>query len=306
LSALRPALDAARPFVPRTLDCVLDAAMTSEAVAVAVSAKTGATIVVITRAHVARCPALSRIASDVFVATVGAGALAEQPDASALASPRWARAKSYLLRDPIALAAEVDDARVLAAAQVKPIDAWLAIDAADVKAVERNMRAWIDRQRTTVLRELADGLVVTTQGSQLLVRARKLQVEQVGWLAADLLRNLDTPARATPTTFTCPPTAADIVRCTDDTRIVVRSLDSVLRKLVSVDTQPVVAGADVIGIRLSEDAETLLRRGDIILGLDGHRITSGAQLYELARHIEGSAMLAIRRDGTDIILELSE
>jgi hypothetical protein len=306
LSALRPALDATRPLLPRSLDCVLDGALTSEAVAIGLSPRLGTTIVLVTRAHVARCPALSRVASDVFVATVGAGAIVEQAAQSALAAPRWSRVKSYLVRDPIALAVDADDMRVLAVAQPKPVDAWLAIDAADITAIERDVRAWIDRQRTTVLGELAGALRIETRGSQLLVRAEKLEAEQLGWLAADLLRRLDAPASAITAPFSCPPSDDDIVRCADDTRIVVRSLASVMRKLVSVDTQPVVAGADVIGIRLSEDAETLLRRGDVILGVDGHRITSGGQLYELARYLHGTAALAVRRDGADIILELSE
>jgi hypothetical protein len=106
--------------------------------------------------------------------------------------------------------------------------------------------------------------------------------------------------------FACPPSGTDVVRCTDNTRVVVRSLATTLRKLVAVDTKPVIAGGDVIGIRLSEDAEVLLRRNDIILGLDGHRITSAAQLHELARYARERTALAIRRDGNDVIIDLSE
>ena len=64
--------------------------------------------------------------------------------------------------------------------------------------------------------------------------------------------------------------------------------------------------ADIVGIRLSEDAEVLLRRGDVIMGLDGHRITSATQLHELARHASERTTLAVRRDGTDLVLALRE
>lgn len=307
LAAFRPVIDAARPFMPRTLDCVLDAAMTSEAVAVAVAPGVGTTVVIITRAHVARCTPLSRIASDTFVATVGAGGVAETPAASPLGDARWARARKYLVEDPVAFAVSQEDMRALAVAQPKPLDAWLTIDAADIAAVERVVRAWIDGQRTTTLQPFVDKLVLETRGSQLLVRSRGLDANELAPVAADLLRRLEAPTpRPAASAFTCPTHDRDVVRCTGGTRLVVRSLAGALRKLVVAEATPVVAGGDVIGIRLSEDAELLLQRDDIILGLDGHRITSAAQLHDLARHVDGQATLAVRRDGVDTVIELSQ
>jgi len=308
LAAFRPVIDAARPFMPRTLDCVLDGALTSEAVALAVTPRVGTTIVVVTRAHVAACPALSRVDTDTFVATVGASTIAASLEASPLQSPRWERARSYLVGDPIALALDLDGTRVVAVAQPTPLDAWLAIDARDVAPVYRAVRSWLERRRATALRPLVESLALTTRGSQLLVDATKLDVEQLALLAPELLRYvdaLDAPA-APATTFVCPPQDAGVVRCTDNTHVVVHSLAATVRELVAGDTEPVVAGADVIGIRLTEDAATLLRRGDIILAVDGHRITSSAQLQDLARYLHERITLAIRRDGSDIILELSE
>src|SRR5689334_48949 len=90
LSTLRAVIDAARPFVPARFGCVVDAAMTSEAVAVAVAPGVGATIVMITRAHVGPCQVLSRIADDMFVATIGAGTVAQAPTTSPLGDARWA------------------------------------------------------------------------------------------------------------------------------------------------------------------------------------------------------------------------
>ena len=306
LGAFRPVIDAARPFAPRTLDCVLDVALTGEAVAVAISPRVGTTIVIITRAHVASCPVLSRVAPDMFVATVGAGVVADNAESSALSSPRWSRARSYLVSDPIAIAADLPGMRLLAVAQPKPLDAWLAIDSADVVGVERATRAWIDRQRTTSLKLFADSLSVESRGTQLLVHATKLEGDQLALFASEMLRALDAPAAPSATPFSCPPINADVVRCTDGTKLVVRSLATTLRKLALVDTAPVIAGGDVIGIRLTEDAEVVLRRGDIILGIDGHRIRSAAQLHELARYVHERTSLAVRRDGDDVILELSE
>ncbi len=288
--------------MPRQLDCVLDAALTSEAVAVGVDPGVGSTIVIVTRAHVARCPALSKIDRDVFVATVGAGVVADTTASSVLADSRWSRARRYLAGDPIALAIQSDSVRVLAVAQPKPLAAWLTIDAAELAPIEKRVRTWLSRE--TGLGTRAD-LDVKTRGSQLLVQASKLNADQLMLLTTDLLRTLDSPPRAETRAFACPPSGAGIVRCTGN-HVVVTNLATALRKLIEVDTQPVVAGGDIIGIRLSEDAEVLLRRGDVILGLDGHRITSAAQLHELARYAIQRATLAVRRDDEDLVIELSE
>jgi hypothetical protein len=303
LAAFRNVIDAARPLVPGKLDCVVDAALTSEAVAVALTPQIGATVVIVTRAHVARCPALSRIGDGTFVATVGAGSIADTPAASPLGDPRWARARSYLLGDPIAIAVQEGDQRVLAVAQPRPLAGWLAIDARDIAPVERAVRAWIDRQRATSLAPFASHLLVQPRGTQLLVRVGDVTAEQLALAVGDGLRSLDTQPAAAPAGFACPTNG--VVRCAG-TSIVVDSLATTLKKLVAVGTEPVVAGGDIVGIRLSEDPEVLLRRGDVVLGVDGHRITSAAQLQELARYVHDRTALAIRRDGSEIILDLSE
>jgi hypothetical protein len=306
ISALRPVVDATRPFLPSALECVLDAALTSEAAALAVAPRTGTTIVLVTRAHVARCPALSRIAPDTFVATLGAGAPAARPEDSPRADPRWARALPYLEHDPLVVAIDTGELRAIASAQPRPLDAWLTIDAVDIASAERAVRTWIDRERSTALRPFADNLKLTTRGSQLLVDTTNLRADELALAAVDLLRALEAPPPRTAAAFTCPPPGASIVRCTDGTRFVVHSLAATLRKLVEVGSEPVVVGGDVVGIRLSEDPEVLLRRGDVILGLDGHRITSAAQLHDLAGTVHDRSVLAVRRDGRDVILELSE
>ena len=305
LAALRPVIDAARPFVPSKLDCVVEAALTSEAIAVAVAPSNGTTIIVVTRAHVGQCAALSQIATNMFVATLGAGALADTIAASPLGDARWARARSYLTSDPIAIAIERDAQRIVAVGQPKPLGAWVTIDAFDIAPIKRSIDTWLARQKTTALRALGDNLEVQARGSQLLVRATKLQSEELALVVTDVLRTLASPAARVAASFTCPALTGGVMEC-NGTEIRVQSIATTLRKLVESPSQPVIAGGDVIGIRLTTDPEVLLRRGDIILGLDGHRITDPAQLHELARYISERTSLAVRRDGTDLILALSE
>jgi hypothetical protein len=306
LAAFRPAIDAARAFLPTNLACVVDAALTSEVIAVAVAPARGTTIILITRAHVSHCAALSQIGSDMFVATIGAAVLVDTPAASPLGHSRWARARSYLIHDPIAIAIEGEGQRVLAVAQPQPLAGWMTIDAVDIKSVEHAVHEWIDRQRTTALARFAGNLVVQAKGSQLLVRTAKLGADELALATVDLLRGFDAPpaAPAAALALNCP-SGAFVIRCTG-TNVVVRSLATTLRVLVHDGADPVVENGDIIGIRLSEDAQVLLRSGDIILGLDGHRITSAAQLHELAASVSERTTLAFRRDGTESIIELSE
>ena len=304
LSTARSVVDAARPFLPARLGCVIDQALTSEAVAVAVQPRVGTSFVIVTRAHVAACPALSQIESDMYVATIGAGTPASEREASLLAAPRWARARPYLLRDPIAIAIERDGRRYVAVAQTSPVDAWLSIDASEVEDAERDVRGFLDAHRAT---GLANKLAVQTRQNQVLVSANKLELDDLALVTAEMIRAADAvgPSVVAPA-FACPPPGDGITRCTDGTRYVVSSVRTTLRRLLAGDALPVVAGGDVVGIRLTKDAEVMLRRGDVILGLDAHRITSQAQFQELARHAGEHASLAVRRDGSDVLIELRQ
>ncbi|HEY5923893.1 MAG TPA: hypothetical protein VIV11_19575 [Kofleriaceae bacterium] len=284
---------------------MVEAALTSEAVAVAVAPASGTTIIIITRAHVGQCAALSQIAGHMFVATIGAGSLAETVADSPLGDARWSRARTYLTNDPIAIAIDRDAQRIVAVAQPKPLAAWVTIDAVDIAPLTRGIESWLARQKQTGLRALGTNLDVQARGSQLLVRAKKLEVDELALVITDVLRAVSAPEVRVAPTFACPPLGGGIVQC-NGTEVRVASLATTLRKLVEVRSEPAVAAGDVIGIRLSADAEVLLRRGDIILGLDGHRITSSAQLHELAGQLSERTSLAIRRDGTDLILALSE
>jgi hypothetical protein len=75
--AFRQVIDVARPHMPTTLACVADAATTGEAIAAGIDPGAGMTIVLVTRAVVAHCPALSRIGKYLYVATIGAGTITQ-------------------------------------------------------------------------------------------------------------------------------------------------------------------------------------------------------------------------------------
>ena len=96
-----------RARIPAELGCVVDIGLTSEAVAVAIDPQVGTTIVVVTRAFVGKCPLLSKVGPDEYVATLGGGTVVSDRKAAVLDDPQWARARDYLLHDPIAFAAEL-------------------------------------------------------------------------------------------------------------------------------------------------------------------------------------------------------
>ena len=306
LTPFRVVIDATRPHMPADFGCVLDAALTSESVALGHAPRIGTTIVIHTRAHVA-CPALSKIAEHTYVATIGASTVAARAS-SILESPHWVRSRPYLLRDPIAFAIDRPGAHYIAVAQPDPIDAWLSIDARDPAAIERDINAWLERQKKGGLVELANSITVQTRGTQLLVNTSKLSAEELAQLVGELLRASDAPPRvAAQPAFACPQLDDNIRACSGDGRhYTVASLAAALRQLADSEPDPLVAGGDITGLRFTQDPEYLLRTGDVLLGVDSHRVVTVAQLRDLARHVRDHMTVAVRRDGVDVILELRE
>jgi len=302
----RKVLDATRAHLPASLGCVVDAAMTSQAVAAGVHRDSGTTIVLITRAVVANCPALSRIDEHVWVATIGAGTLADTRAESMLADPRWERARPYLMREPFAIAAELPTLRALAVAQPDPVDAWVTIDAVEAVATERDIRAALARYSAPPTIELAAKLHAKRTGTQVAVEAEGLSADDLTTLVVDLAQRADTVRSAPPIVFTCPPQGNGVVSCHDNTKLKVRSVKDLIGELAKVPAEPLVAGGDIVGIRLTGDPPHLLRRDDVVLGLDAHRITTSRELADLATSLDGKALLAVRREGVDIVLDLSE
>jgi hypothetical protein len=280
--------------------------MTSQAVAVGVHPEIGTTIVLVTRAVVAACPALSRIDDHVWTATIGAGTLADSRATSMLADPRWDRARPYLLHEPFAIAAELPNLRALAVAQPDPVDAWVTIDAVEVVATERDVRAAIARYSAPPTIELAAKLGVKRSGTQVAVEAEGLDAEDLTTLVVDLAERADRVPSAPPVVFTCPPPGNGVVSCHDNTHLVVSSVRELIGELAKVPAEPLASNGDIIGIRLTGDPPRLLRRDDVLLGLGAHRITASRDLAELATTLDGKALLAVRREGVDVVLDLSE
>jgi hypothetical protein len=302
--ALRAALDSLAPHVPPSLRCVVEVAQTSREVALGGTVDAGVTIVVLTRAAIARCPALSRIGEDVYVATIGGGALAADRDHSVLAASVWERARPYLVQEPIALAAELPELRVVAVAQPDPLDAWLAIDAVDAAAVALRTQDVLDRYRAQSS-ELAAKLKLSRTGTQVKIEATHLTTDDLVRVLTGALRVAEGPA-ALPAAFTCAAPGNGVVSCRDGTSYKVASIAAIVHGLAAHRSAPVIGAGDIIGLRLLDDAPPLLHADDVILGVDSHRIETSEQLARLADTLGHTAAVAVRRDGRDAIFELSE
>ena len=287
LTGWRRAVDAARAYAPATFGCVIDAALASDAIAVA-QREAGTTVVIITRAAVTGCPALARTASDTYVATIG-DATIERGLGSA-----WSRARPYLTRAPIALAADLLHRHWIAEADAT--SAVVTIDAQDAAVVEAALRVVLVR---------FPKLTVTRTGTQVVVRAKDLQPDDLATIASDLLAQIDRPAAAVAAPFTCPAPGGVVASCSGGTHLVVGSLGDALTQLTEPAKEPVVSGGDIIGLRLTGDA-LLLHRGDVILGIDSHRVTSASQLATVIRTAQHRAALAVRRGNSEVVVDLRE
>lgn len=301
----RKVIDATRSGLPNELGCVVDAALTSEAVAFGTDPKVGTTIVIASRAFVGNCPAISNIGPDLYVATIGGGAVADRKK-SVMEDSQWARARDYLLHDPIAIAGELPGRRMVAVAQPEPLDGWLAIDAANPTEVDAQINELVARWRNGPNATLASKVRNTRKGAQVLVRIDKLDISDLIALTSDLLRGADNVTDVKAPALTCPPIDANVKSCKDGRQLVVASVRDTLLAMTNVDMVPVVAGGDIVGLRLVGDGKLLLRAGDILLGIDNHRVATKEQLSVLAANPEKHADVAIRRDGVDLVFSLSE
>ena len=156
---------------------MIDAALSADAAALA-HGEAGTTIVIVGPPPAASCPALARVAADTYVATLGDSTIEHG------LGPRWSRARDYLATAPIALAADLGNRHVLAAAEQGT--AWLAIDGADAEVAQRELTTAIARWRS-----LGKKLAVTRNGTQVIVRATALDPDQLATLAHDVLAQLD-------------------------------------------------------------------------------------------------------------------
>lgn len=276
LVAWRKAVEIARPYAPASFACVIDAALSADAAALA-HGETGTTIVIGSRRPVAACPALARVEADLYVATLGDSTIEHG------LGPRWNRARDYLATAPIALAADLGKRHVLAAGDAN--SAWLAIDAADPDATQRDLAISIARWQA-----LGKKLAITRHGSQVLVHATALDPDEVATLARDVLAQLDpAPVHAAPTFAP----------------VRVHSIPDALAELGNALGDRVIENGTVIGVRLAKPVWSLVA-GDIVLGIDAHRITSAAQLAALAKALPKRLSVAVRRGDADGVIDLAE
>lgn len=282
-----------RARIPAELGCVVDIGLTSEAVAVAIDPHVGTTIVVITRAFVSKCPLLSKVGADEYVATLGGGTIVTDRKQAVLDDPQWARAREYLLHDPVALAAELPGRHMVGVAQPDPLDGWFAIDALDGSTLE------------TSLKRIAK-LDIKRNKNQLLVTIAHPTVDDVIAVATELLHRSDASPSAARPALACLPNGDVFTSCKDGTHYTVKSVAEALHTLTTTDLVPVIGSGDIAGLRVERDTPLILREGDVIFGLGTRRISSKEELADVIRSSTKQASLAFRRDGVDYVVELSE
>jgi hypothetical protein len=276
--AVRGALDAARPFVPASLGCVVDAAQASDAAALAIGSD-GALVAIATRAPIRACPALSQYEPGIWIATVGAAAPATDRATSVAAEASWTRARGYLLEAPIALA--TTEPHLIAAARTTPLELWLAVDGNLGDTLVHVIDAWHGAKLET-----------TKQAQQLVVRSKLLEPSDLVVLTREALHVLAGPPPLAPELeVACAAPPADVIVSCRGHEVVVRSFADALHELAENIEQPVVMGGEVVGVRVHVATLGLLP-GDVILGFDAHRVTSKSELAALAESARSARQLA--------------
>jgi len=304
--SFRRLIDASRAKLPGDLGCVVDAALTSEAVAVGFDSRLGTTIVVVTKAFVGNCAAFSKLGADRYVATIGGGSVVSDRKQSVLGDTQWRWARDYLLTNPVAIAAELPAKRVLAVAQPDPLDGWVAIDSLEPTTIDRELNELGARWRSEGKMQLGTKLKTSRSGAQVVVRLDKPDVDDLIALVDDLARNANAPREARLPAFVCPPEGDTVKSCKNGTALVVPSTKRALTAMTDGELEPFVAGGEIVGLRAVHDASLVVRAGDVILGLDTRRAASAQQLQAMVANAGPNAALAIRRDGVDMTVTVSE
>jgi hypothetical protein len=295
---IRPLVDALRPELPAALGCVIDAALACDHVAVGIGADRAFTIAIATRAPV-KCRALSKLPDGTWVATLGDG-LVRADGASVATDPRFARARPYLGRAPIALAAELAGGKVIATAQPQPLEAWLAFDAdsaATATAAEARARDHLARLAKNPATAPLAGIAVTRSGSQVKVTLAGAPAGDLGLAAkAVLAREREVAA---PPPIGCPgQVASPVVECKAATfRLPARA-----ELATELSLAAVVSNGSLVGFRLGRPLAQLgLVAGDLIVAVDGRLVTAlGPVRAAFAR----DASFTIRRGRTEGVIRL--
>jgi hypothetical protein len=306
---VRRVIDALRSRWPASLGCVIDTALASDQVGVALTTD-GTTIIGSGRASV-KCAAVSRIDRDLWIATIGAGGIADASTGSILDDARFARARHYLATAPMAATADsaLLGARFLATAQADPVEGWLSVDVEHTAgaALEVELRDHVERMSHDVTTaQLAAHLHVSRTDTQIVVRLDDPADADLVGATRTLLAWLEAPATVTER-FACPPLAPPITACSAATDLVVSSLATTIDRLAEATFQPIVSSGAITGLRLTADLPTFgLRRGDQVIAEGGRLVTSRDQLVESLRREHGHATMTIRRGATLAVFKLDE
>jgi hypothetical protein len=295
---IRPLVDALRPELPTALGCVIDAALASDHVAVGIGADRAFTIAIATRTPV-KCRTLSRLDDGIWVATLGDG-LIRAGDASVASDARFARARPYLGRAPIALAAELAGGQVIATAQPQPLEAWLAFDAdspATATAAETRARDHLARLAKDPATAPLAGIGVTRVGSQVKATLAGAPDGDLGLAAkAVLAREREVAA---PPPIGCPTQATPpVVECKAATFRVPPGVELA----AELPLAAVVSNGTLVGFRLGRPLAPLgLVAGDLIVAVDGRIVTA---LDPVRAAFAQGASFTIRRGRTEGVVRV--
>jgi hypothetical protein len=301
---VRPLVDALRSEVPAGFDCVVDAALAGDQVAVGIAPSGDVTVALATKAPV-RCGVMSRITADVWVATLGAGA----PGAGLMTNDALSRARPFLRDAPIAVVTQRHGLRVLATAQPDPLAAWVSFDAADpeaAKSFEGELRAALATKNEAIA-PVARMVTVERTGSQVVARLDKVNADLAVALREVLARPADT-ARA----FPCPsPLSPPVLGCTardaEKIELIVYSLASAIDELVAARKEPVIVNGRLAGIRLRDDLAIYgLHGGDMLLAIDGRKLEAVEQVAAVLQKSRLRASLVVARAQRFGTIELVE
>lgn len=304
---LRAVVDVLRPAWPSRLGCAIDAALAADHVALGITQARSATLVIETRAKVS-CPALKKLGGGLWIATLGdVGAPA---GSSVLDDPKFARARPYLGRAPIALALDVPGGSAIATATAAPLEAWLALDVhplfADV--IEKRVRGYVDGLRGEPATAAFPGhIAITRTGSQIVARLDGAVDADLAVATRAMIAAHGKVAPRAQARYVCPPIAPPLIACEPGNLLAFTALGAAVTPLIDATIAPVVANGVVDGLRLTSPVPTLgLLTGDLVVAAQGRRVAHRIALAEILRHAKGSLALMIVRDGTTIQLGLHE
>ena len=298
---MRPVVDALRPELPSSLGCVIDAALTADNVALGIGADRAFTVVIASRIEPSKCPALSKLESGLWIATLGGATPAASAADSVLASDRFVRARPYLTKAPIALASVLKLGSLIATASPEPLEAWLAFDTSDTFAPLAE--AWLRDQLRRVVAEPATAPFATVEiqrtGPQIVASWTHPGSGDLALGVRKLLAWQHVAAPPAPTSVCPAKLEPPVIACANGV-FEVSSFTSLELLVLAAKLDPVIASGMVNGLRVASKIPPLgIEAGDILIAVNGRQLTSRT-LLEVAfvRPIANPPTLTVQRVST--------